>query len=128
MQRIPRICLIVNRNREKLYTAVSIPEFCAANFVLCGWYVLKLGPGFHCSNGSTLSRTISVGFCVVMTLMDQQNRESPIVLYVRGIAVQRKIDTVVVQTSGRSHRAGGRKFGGNGWFVKTANLAFTLHN
>ena len=27
---------------------------------------LKLGPGFHCSNGSTLSCTKSVGLCVVM--------------------------------------------------------------
>ena len=67
MQRIPRFCLIVNWNREKLYTAVFVPEFHAANFALCGWHVLKLGPGFHCSNGSTLSCTKSVGLCVVMT-------------------------------------------------------------
>ena len=66
MQRIPRFCLIVNWNREKLYTAVFVPEFHAANFALCGWHVLKLGPGFHCSNGSTLSCTKSVGLCVVM--------------------------------------------------------------
>ena len=67
MQRIPRFCLTVNWNREKLYTAVLVPEFHAANFALCGWYVLKLGPGFHCSSGSTLSCTKSVGLCVVMS-------------------------------------------------------------
>ena len=66
MQWIPLIYLIVNWKREKLDTAVLVPEFRAANSALCDLHVIRLGPGFHCSNGSTLSRTKSVGLCVVM--------------------------------------------------------------
>ena len=55
----------VNRKREKLNTAVLVPEFRAASSALCVWYSLNLGPGFHCSNGLTLSHTKSVRLCVV---------------------------------------------------------------
>ena len=66
MQRIPLICLIVNWKRENINTAVLVPEFYAANSTLCDLHVMKFGPGFHCSNGSTLTRNKSVGLCVVM--------------------------------------------------------------
>ena len=59
------ICLIVNWKREKLKTAVLVSEFRSL-------HVIKLGPGFHCSNDSTLSRTKSVGLCVVMTIFFDQ--------------------------------------------------------
>ena len=29
---------------------VLVPELRAANSAPCGWYVLKIGPGFHCSS------------------------------------------------------------------------------